>query len=90
MDYHCRTDEEGLRLWEEARAQAAQPSIPTIDISNLPPEAKRLVWAHIQATDPLLAALLQTAHIGEMRKMFDAHVLIPQDVVDEALYGRQP
>lgn len=60
MDYHCRTDEEGLRLWEEARAQAAQPSIPTIDISNLPPEAKRLVWAHIQATDPLLAALLQT------------------------------
>lgn len=61
---------------------------PRVNLSALPPAEKARVWKHLQQHRPEVAALLRDPPLGELRRMFDALVMIEADLLAGADHER--
>lgn len=62
--------------------------LDTFDIATLTPPQKRRLWEWLKANNPGLAELLLDPAIGAFRTTFDARVMLPRAMVQEALDER--
>lgn len=63
-------------------------AIATVDLSTLTPPQNRRVWEWLKTHQPDLADLLQDPVVGTFRTDFDARVMLPRALVQEALDER--
>lgn len=71
---------------DEMRRRAEERAL--VDVSALDPEQKRRLWAWIKANRPDLANILTAPAVGEIRELFSAKLMLPNDIVRDALDER--
>lgn len=52
-----------------------------INLSALPAPQKRAAWGKIKRNHPALAALLQSEHVAQISKTFNAQVMVDEGVL---------
>jgi hypothetical protein len=75
------TKEQHDQLMAEHMARRAEAARPRVNLSALEPAAKQRVWAFLQQHRPEVAALLRDPHLGELRRRFDALLMIEADLL---------
>lgn len=65
---------------DQARQRAEQHR-PPVNLSTLSPAEKKRVWEHLQTDHPAVATILRDPHLGELRRIFDAMILVDADLL---------
>lgn len=87
-DVYRRAGRERWREAVEAEQRRRREEAALFDPSTLSPPQKRRVWDRIRERDPALADALTSDAVRDLREMFDAKVMLPRDLVMEALDER--
>lgn len=89
---HTDTKEQHERHMAQIMADRAERERdarrPRVNLSALPPAEKARVWTHLQQRHPAVAALLQDPSLGELRRAFDALVMIDAELLAGADHER--
>jgi hypothetical protein len=79
MYEHTREQQDqAMAAYMARRADAARPRV---NLSALDPAEKQRVWAFLQQHRPEVAALLRDPPLGELRRRFDALLMIQADLL---------